>query len=215
MLKLSKVSKLDGHRSWSLQAVETCPGSIGADGALVDACRGCYATTGAYNWPSVKAPRALNKEDWKRDGWVTDMVQALSKETHFRWFDSGDVYSLQLARKMLDVMRLTPNCKHWLPTRMAKFPKFVPVLNEMHSLPNVVVRFSSDSVTGDFTPGRHGSTIVPSLQDVPEGSKPCLAYQNGGKCSGCRACWSKDVPVIAYISHGKKMAKVIRLKKVA
>ena len=77
MIRISKTSKLDGILSWSLQALETCPGSIANDGALVPACSGCYATTGNYNYPNVKAPRLSNKEDWTRDSWVADMVQAL------------------------------------------------------------------------------------------------------------------------------------------
>ena len=46
--RISVTSKLDGIRSWSLQALETCPGSIAAPGELVDACKGCYATSGNY-----------------------------------------------------------------------------------------------------------------------------------------------------------------------
>ena len=83
MLKLSKTSKLNAM-SWSLQAVATCPGSVGADGNLVPACSGCYATTGAYTWPATIAARAENMEDWKRDGWVDDMVKALKRQTLFR-----------------------------------------------------------------------------------------------------------------------------------
>jgi hypothetical protein len=45
-MKISVTSKLDGVRSWSLEALDTCPGSIAAPGVLVDACAGCYATTG-------------------------------------------------------------------------------------------------------------------------------------------------------------------------
>ena len=66
MIKISTTSKLDGIRSWSLQALDTCPGSISSPGELVDACRGCYATTGNYNYPNVKAPRISNKEDVRR-----------------------------------------------------------------------------------------------------------------------------------------------------
>ena len=209
MLKMSKTSKL-GTKSWSLQAIETCPGSVGSDGNLVPACSGCYATTGMYHFGAVKQVRADNKADWKRSGWVTDMVAALKKDTHFRWFDSGDVYSIELAEKMLEIMRGTPNTKHWLPTRMAKFPKFRAILAAMDALPNVKVRFSSDSVTGEFT-DQHGSVIFPADSDVPAGAFKCTAYSNDGKCGNCRACYSKDIPVIAYPSHGKKMAKVIRI----
>lgn len=210
MLRLSRTSKLDNILSWSLQALETCPGSIGADGALVPACSGCYATTGNYVFDNVKAPRAENRIDWERPDWVSDMVQALDSQRYFRWFDSGDMYSVDLAEKMLQVMTLTPWVKHWLPTRMAKFTKFADVLSRMQALPNVVVRFSSDSVDGVFD-SRHGSVIIPDADSAPDGVKVCHAYAHDGKCSGCRACYDKTIPVIAYPAHGKKMAKVIRI----
>jgi hypothetical protein len=125
------------------------------------------------------------------------------------------MYSVDLALKIYEVMVRTPNVSHWLPTRMAKFPKFAQILAKMQALPNVMVRFSADSVDGTFTPGVHGSVITPDATMVPDGTKLCQAYENNGKCSGCRACYSKDVPVIAYPAHGVKMAKVIRLKAVA
>ena len=214
MLKLSVTSKLDGIKSWSLQAIETCPASIGADGELVDACKGCYATTGTYRFANVKALREFNREDWKRDAWVSDMVQALQNDRYFRWFDSGDMYDLRLAAKVYEVMQKTPWVSHWLPTRMAKFPKFVGVLAKMQELPNVMVRFSADSVDGTFVSGVHGSTIVPANDNVL-GVEVCQAYEQGGKCNGCRKCWDKAIPVIGYVAHGKKIAKVIRMKATA
>lgn len=214
-LKLSKTSKLDGIMSWSLQAIDTCPGSKAADGDLVDACKGCYATTGNYNYPNVKAPRLHNRDDWQRDDFVADFVNALDKQSFFRWFDSGDVYSVDLAEKIYSIMAATPNVKHWLPTRMYKFAKFADVLQRMKALPNVSVRFSSDSVDGSFTEGVHGSTIVPTASEAGAGVKVCEAYEHGGKCNGCRACWDKNVPVIGYVAHGAKMGKVIRIMKAA
>jgi hypothetical protein len=213
MVKISVTSKLDGIKSWSLQALETCPASKNADGSLVDACKGCYATTGNYNYPNVKAPRAHNKEDWQRLEWVDDMVQALQDSRYFRWFDSGDMYAIGLAEKILEVMIRTPWVKHWLPTRMHKFPKFRSVLTEMQALDNVSVRFSSDSVTGQFIAGLHGSVIIPTIDDATKDMTICKAYENAGKCNGCRACWNKEVSVIAYPAHGVKMAKVIRIMK--
>ena len=212
MPKISVTSKLDGIRSWSLQALDTCPGSIESPGVLVDACRGCYATTGNYRFANVKAPREFNRTDWERFEWVDDMVQELERDRYFRWFDSGDMYSLALAEKMLDVMIRTPWVKHWLPTRMHKFPKFALVLQAMQALPNVVVRPSSDSIVGVFTPGLHGSVIVPDSRVDPDMVTLCRAYENDGKCNGCRACYDKSVPVIAYPAHGKTMQKVIRIK---
>lgn len=210
-VNLSKTSKLDGIKSWSLQARDTCPGSFSAPGVLVDACKGCYATQGNYRFDNVKTPREANRLDWERMDWTDDMVHALDDSRYFRWFDSGDMYALGLAEKILEIMQRTPWCNHWLPTRMHKFPKFRQVLEAMQALPNVMVRPSSDSVLGEFLPGTHGSVIVPTAEDLPPGAKLCQAYDNGGKCNGCRSCWSKDVPVVAYLAHGRTMAKVVRI----
>jgi len=215
MIKISVTSKLDGIRSWSLQALDTCPGSISSPGVLVDACRGCYATTGNYNYPNVKAPRLSNREDWERVDWVSDMVSALQNDRFFRWFDSGDMYTLGLAEKILEIMRLTPWCNHWLPTRMHKFPKFSLVFRDMRALPNVSVRFSSDSINGKYTKGLHGSVIVADPDQTTKAMTLCRAYENAGKCSGCRACWDRSVKVIAYPAHGRKMNKVIQILKAA
>lgn len=205
MLKLSKASKMP-CRSWSLQALDTCPASKTPTGELVDACKGCYATTGNYRFPNVKAPREYNRQDWKRDDWVNDMVRELDNDRYFRWFDSGDMYDIRLARKILEVCERTPWVKHWIPTRMHKFYKFMPVIGKLDALPNVVVRLSSDSITGETIDGNNTSTIA-TVDNVPSGAVVCEAYNRGGKCADCRACWDKSVSVIAYIGHGKTMVK--------
>lgn len=214
MLKLSKASKMP-CRSWSLEALTTCPGALDNNGELVDACKGCYATSGNYRYPNVKLPRQLNKEDWKRYDWVSDMVHELDNDRYFRWFDSGDMYDVRLGYKILDVMRRTPWVQHWLPTRMHKFKKFVPVIGAMEQLPNVVVRKSSDSVLGETIQGRNTSTIAPSPKEAPKNSTICRAYERGGKCGTCRACWDKDVKTVVYIAHGRSMAKLIKTKLIA
>ena len=209
-IRISKTSKLDGIKSWSLQARSTCPGSTDSDGNLVPACQGCYAVGGNYRFKNVREPREENRQDWKRDAWAADMVAALRNERYFRWFDSGDVYDVRLAEKIYQVMVETPDVKHWLPTRMHKFAKFADVLARMQALPNVMVRPSSDSVTGDFVAGLHGSTIVPDTTPR-DGVTLCHAATNAGKCGPCRACYSKEVPVIGYLAHGASMSKVVRL----
>lgn len=216
MAKLSQVSKLDGIKSWSLTAYETCPGAIDPNtGGLVPACDSCYASLGFYSYPRPKAVRAFNKEDWKRAEWVDEMVAQLETERYFRWFDSGDMYSMELAEKILDIMTRTPDTKHWLPTRQYKFTKFAPILAKMDALPNVKVRRSSDSVLGEFTPGLHGSTIIEKGSVAPSGVVACNSPKNAGKCNGCRSCWDKTVDVIAYEGHGNKFKRVIRIAKAA
>lgn len=205
---LSETSKL-GCKSWSLQALETCPGAVGDNGNLVEVCQGCYATGGNYRFPNVKRVREVNKQEWQEDSWVLDMTKALRDSRFFRWFDSGDMYALELAEKIYQVCLSTPWCQHWIPTRMYKFVKFREVLDRLNALPNVVVRFSGDNIGEAPKFGQFVSMVVSptALHDA----HMCPAYAQGGKCLDCRACWSKDVHNVAYLAHGKKMHKVVRL----
>jgi hypothetical protein len=139
------------------------------------------------------------------------MIKALDNSRYFRWFDSGDVYHIKLAYKILEVMKATPWCKHWMPTRMHKFNKFLPVLESMQALDNVTVRYSSDSINGDTVQGKTTSTIIAYAENATKSMVVCRAYERDGKCVDCRACWSKDVKVIAYVAHGRKMAKQIKV----
>ena len=214
-VKLSKTSKLDGIMSWSLNALDTCQGSINpVTKELVPACQGCYATTGNYRFPNVKAPREFNKQDWKRDTWVSDMVIALDSSRYFRFFDSGDMYSIDLAEKILELCSRATWCKFWIPTRMHKFAKFKAILSKLEQLPNVVIRYSSDEIDGTKVQGNTTSVIFSDELQLQGDEFICRAYENDGKCNGCRACYNKDVSVIAYKAHGVKMAKVIKILQV-
>ena len=208
MINFSQASKMP-CRSWSLPALKTCPGSKSKDGKLVPACAGCYATSGHYRYPNVKTPREKNRLDWQRDSWVDDMIAELDNDRYFRWFDSGDVYHPKLAEKIYLVMVATPWVKHWLSTRSYKLTKIKPWLEKMKELQNVSVRYSSDSVMGEYTKGFHGSTIIPSA-DTSTDATICPAYDNDGKCGKCRTCWDKNVAIVAYPAHGKRMLSNIK-----
>lgn len=213
--KISVVSKLDGIKSWSLQALKTCPGAFEKSGNIVDACKGCYARFGMANMPAPKKARIHNKSDWKNEYWVEKMVDIISKQRkgYFRWFDSGDVYSPGLAKKIFEVMEKTPNIKHWLPTRSHKNDKIKSILEDMKNLRNVVVRYSADSIDGTYTAGVHGSTIIDmNAENINPNITICHASMpdTDTKCNGCRKCWDKEVDVIGYVGHGRVMNKVQR-----
>lgn len=212
-VKLSNTSKL-GVKSWSLQAINTCPASIGADGELVDACKGCYATTGNYRFSNVKAPREFNRLAWQQESFVADFIKALHKERFFRWFDSGDMYSVKLAEKMLEIMKATPYVMHWLPTRMYKFKKFHSIIEQMAALPNVAARLSSDSIVGELVNSQVSdlnSTIIPEDAIDSYNGFICKAFYQDGKCLDCTACYDKDVKTVAYVGHGVSMKKKQKL----
>ena len=208
MIKFSKAGKMP-CRSWSLQALETCKGAYDINGEVVKACQGCYALKGNYRFSNVKKSRAHNLEDCKRDAWVDDMVLELDNDRYFRWFDSGDIANIRLAKKILEVMKRTPWCNHWLPTRTYKFEAFRKILEEMNALPNVVVRYSSDSTDGEKKVyDRRGKEIKAKytssvLKEYIEskGNHLCPSSKQDGKCLRCRACCSKDVTNVNYLFH--------------
>jgi len=205
-MKISKVGKLNS-RSWSLEALETCPASKGSDGELVPACKGCYAVGGNYRFKNVKQARSHNKKDWQRSEWVADMIEELDSDRYFRWFDSGDMYSLALAEKMYEICKATPWTRHWIPTRMHKFKKFRDVIDRLNALDNVVVRLSSDGINGEIIEeAEYSSTIIPFIDSVTIATV-CNAPLQDGKCKKCRLCWDKSTKVIAYAGHGAKMKK--------
>ena len=215
-VKLSSTSKL-GVNSWSLQALNTCPASLNDDGELVDACKGCYATSGNYLFPNVRAPREFNKRAWQNDSFINDFIDALDNERLFRWFDSGDMYSLQLAEKIYQIMKLTPHVRHWLPTRMYKFKKFHAIIKQMQALNNVVVRLSSDSINAEIVNSDivdTNSTIVheSKIDNLGKSIKVCSAFYQDGKCLKCRDCYNKDIKTIAYITHGAIMKSQYKTK---
>ena len=229
--KLSNTSKMPS-KSWSLPAWETCLGARITNydtnkDDVAPACKGCYALTGAYMFPNTIKARMHNAEDWKKTDWVDAMVKAIGKAKYFRWFDSGDVYAEELAEKITLVIRATPNCLHWLPTRAYKDTPIRAVFNRMITkyhyhkssvgeelrvdsgdyLPNAIIRYSSDSVNGARLSNKMGlnSVIIQSENDFkPEkGYALCRAFKRGGECGDCRACWSDKVDTVAYVYHGK------------
>lgn len=214
---LSKASKMPG-KSWSLQAGDTCPGSINPlTKEVIEVCADCYAKSGFYRMDNVKAPRLSNRKDWKRTEWVDDMVAALDNERWFRWFDSGDIYTAALAQKIHEVARRTPWCNHWIPSKSYNIPKIRYWLDRLRELPNVSVRFSSPSTHGVYN-STHGSVVVQNVTDTIKEGKMCDAYTRGGKCGPCRACWDSSINLVVYPLHTpkKKINLVVnRVQKVA
>ena len=204
-MKLSKASKMPCP-SWSLPAWDTCPGAKGATGNPVEACTRCYALQGRYLFANVKNAREHNKRDWLRDGWASDMVVAIRNLRFFRWFDSGDIYNVELGRKILEVVSRTPHTKHWIPTRSYKDAGIRPILDAINKLPNAVVRFSSDTIDGGIPAEFEYSSVIVSEFHNPgvPNVVPCTAFKRAGKCGPCRACWSKNVRSVLYPLHGGK-----------
>jgi hypothetical protein len=209
---LTRTSKMPGP-SWSLPAHEACPR---ANGTI---CDGCYASKGCYQYPSTRNAQAV-RFAWTvesmrtaagRQQWIEHMLCAIrqSQCQYFRVHDSGDMFNVAYAESWLAVCARLPDVKFWIPTRAwqqpaGSLPLFDPLLNTLRQLAqliNVTVRPSALNFGehAPVIPGLHAGTTA-AMPDVLR-ARQCPAYEQGGTCGDCRACWDvKDTPV-SYCKH--------------
>jgi len=186
---LSKPSKMPG---WSIgiPAKECNTGSklVNVKGSV---CEGCYALKGCYVFAVVQKAQYKRLEAIQHPDWVIAMATLINskKPDVFRWHDSGDVQDVQHLEKIFEVCKLTPEKRHWMPTREAW------IKDHMHKAPaNLVIRFSSPMV--DQGP----VTSWPNTSTVSTKSRTCPAPDNNNECGSCRACWD---PLVKNIEYGK------------
>jgi hypothetical protein len=126
----------------------------------------------------------------------------------FRWHDAGDLQGVAHLRLICRVAELTPSVTHWLPTREAGTVR--SYLESGGSIPvNLTVRLSVPRVNGVVPPvylklrAMSAQIAFSQVHDaaLPDGAQSCVAYQQGGECSDCRACWSADIASVSYPIH--------------
>ena len=168
-------------------------------------CSQCYAKQGSYTmYPAVAVAHERRLQAIDSPLWVDAMVMLLGKESHFRWFDSGDIQSLVHLHKIVEVARKTPNCLHWLPTQERKY-----VESYTGSFPsNLIIRISQVKIDSIPVPSHALSSMVTTSSTVPSHVSLCHASKNEGKCGDCRNCWNANIQCIAYPSHGHSLLTI-------
>ena len=121
----------------------------------------CYAyERGRYRFQNVKDAQYKRFAALKHPLWAPAMALQINskKVKYFRWHDSGDVQNLDHLQKIYEVCRLSPDVKHWMPTREAW------VKDHLDSCPdNLIIRLSApmvDQAAPSSWP--HTSTVVTS-----------------------------------------------------
>ena len=154
-------------------------------------CYGCYALKGNYiRYPAIKKAQYYRLASLVHESWVTAMVAQVKRQKWFRWHDAGDVQSVDHMNKIMEVCRLTPGTRHWLPTQERRY---LPSGNTV--LYNLVIRLSGSKIDGPSPSAwSHTSSVVTK-------GASCPAQSQGGKCKECRNCWNKDIKNISYGKH--------------
>lgn len=207
---LSKPSKMPCH-GWSISARLCIMGAIlhAVPGTV---CRFCYALRGRYVFANVQAALARRLAAYHREGpeeWarlMSSLILAVERSGFFRWFDSGDVQSVAMARAIRDVATRTPGVRHWIPTKERDLWR--KALGDGIALPqNAVLRISAPYVGQAIAVPRWAvnvgavTTSSVGLIDLGGIAASCRAPQQGGKCLECRLCWDGETFRVNYEQH--------------
>ena len=167
-------------------------------------CNSCYANKGFYRvYEATIKPAQFARLDSINDPlWVSGMVALIGNDQYFRFHDSGDLQSLEHLEKIAEVAQLTPNTKHWLPTREYSIVK--EYISKHGSIPkNLFIRLSAmypdkPVIIPKSLQGIENITASNVHTETPIGNA-CNAPKQGGACLDCRMCWSNDV--VSYAMH--------------
>jgi Gene product 88 len=133
---------------WSIPAVRTCPGSTLT-------CRMvCYAESGNYTSPSVKASLRRRYRQSLCQDFAPRMVAEIQSRGCLvvRVHGAGDYYSRAYAEKWLAIMKALPRVRFYFYTRSWRIADISPVLEQMALLPNCRCWYSTDRDTGTPDP---------------------------------------------------------------
>ena len=165
-------------------------------------CNGCYSIKLQKLRPSVNKGYKKNLFKWQVSNsinWIDAMVFQIlrAKVKEHRWFDSGDLQSMEMLEAIIKVARKTPEVKHWLPT---KEYKIITKYSKTNTLPaNLIVRVSAAMIDGKPSKAFRNTSTV-HRNNEPLGFE-CKARSRGNACGPCRACWDKKVENVSYPKH--------------
>ncbi len=189
---LTRTAKMPGL-SYSLPAWECKTGSK-LRKVKNSVCASCYALKGNYTrYKAIKAAQYARLKTLDNPQWVEAFVVQIKRQKFFRWHDAGDIQSLAHLKKIFEVCRLTPDTKHWMPTREASIlqqvkPEEVPK--------NLIIRMSSHMIDQGPVKFWPWTSTVTS-----KGGASCPAPNQGNNCGDCRQCWNRKVENVSYGKH--------------
>lgn len=215
---LVKTAKLSGNVSkgntkmpGSTFALDAFACQVGSKLAKIEGsvCNKCYARRLQTIRPSVDQGWKSNQTKFEeaaktpegREQWQQAIAFQILRMPYVehRWFDSGDLFSTAALDMIVQVCLMTPNKRHWLPTREAKIVKDWLKANSQGFPANLVVRLSSTMI-GDI-PRNFPWTSTVHRKGEDHYGHACPALSQGNSCGPCRACWDPTVKNVSYVAH--------------
>ena len=192
---LSKPSKMPWW-SYSTPATACITGAALRAAGKHTVCGSCYALKGFYGFPNVQAALerrldALTNKPRFVEAFTTlldEKAKRARRPLRFRWFDSGDLPSLDALQRIVAIARNLHQIRFWLPTRehgiVSRFLK-------TETFPdNLTVRMSTALIGAKPSHQPFGLPFSAVGRDDDPELHQCPANKQGGKCLDCDACWT-------------------------
>ena len=182
--------------TWSI-STKSCSGACGS------ICQECYARKKAFTWDVVKNALEYRRKWFNNNpdnivvGTIAKKLNNVRKNNRVRVFESGDFENIRAIKIWTRIAEKCPNKRFWIPTRTWHKTEFLPFLQKLNKLPNVVVRPSSLNFDkkAPRVKGLAAGTMAYKNENCPENYFDCK-----GDCEKCGVCWNKSIKV-AYHYH--------------
>ena len=167
-------------------------------------CSSCYADKGFYSMyaKTIKPAQFARLDSLTNPHWVDGMVALIGSDSFFRWHDSGDLQGVDHLELIARVAQLTPQTRHWLPTR--EFAMVKQYIAKHGALPeNLIVRLSAmypdQPVKVPLSLQGVANIAISNLHTGQPMGTACNAPNQNGACSDCRLCWTGET--VSYALH--------------
>ena len=167
-------------------------------------CSSCYADKGFYSMyaKTIKPAQFARLDSLTNPHWVDGMVALIGSDSFFRWHDSGDLQGVDHLEKIARVAQLTPNTRHWLPTR--EYGMVKAFIAKHGALPdNLIVRLSAmypdQPVKVPLSLQGVANVAVSNVHTGQPMGTACNAPNQNGACNDCRLCWTDQT--VSYALH--------------
>jgi len=167
-------------------------------------CSSCYADKGFYSMyaKTIKPAQFARLDSLSNPHWVEGMVSLIGSDAFFRWHDSGDLQGLEHLEKIARVAQLTPQTRHWLPTR--EYGMIKAFIAKHGALPeNLIVRLSAmypnQPVKVPLSLQGVANVAVSNVHTGQPMGTACNAPNQNGACNDCRLCWTGET--VSYALH--------------
>jgi len=160
-------------------------------------CKYCYGQKAYKQYPNVRDNLAYNSKMLKSQE-LPDIPK--SRDVVRMYSTLGDFESIEIVDKWYRLAKRSPNKIIYGYTKRWQEKSFLPSLNKLRKLPNVILRASIDSSTGSAPNNWTIAGILESDSTKNLNGKRayiCKFSKNKITCDKCRICFKKNLEDIA------------------